>query len=75
MVESETPERLIRLLLHADPTIDPTELHKLNYEERRMAIFLVFSAIPLNYLNSFVVQLRRVKNKDLTLLRLIVSFL
>jgi ankyrin repeat protein len=64
-----------RLLLRADPTIDPAELRRLNYEERRMAMFLVFSAIPKDITDSFVVRLRRLKNKDQSLLRLIVAFL
>jgi ankyrin repeat protein len=64
-----------RLLLRADPTIDPTELRRLNYVERRMAMFLAYSAMPQNTSNSFVARLRRVKNKDESLLRLIISFL
>jgi ankyrin repeat protein len=74
-VEYEMPVLIRQLLLRADPTIDPAELRRLNYMERRMAMFLAYSAIPKTTADSFVVRLRRVKNKDETLLRLIVSFL
>ena len=30
----------VRLLLRACPTLNPTELHRINYEERRMGLFL-----------------------------------
>ena len=30
----------VRLLLRACPALNPTELHRLNYEERRMGLFL-----------------------------------
>jgi hypothetical protein len=36
---------MLRLLLRADPTINPDELHKLNYAERRQAMFLAFRAV------------------------------
>jgi ankyrin repeat protein len=34
-----------RILLHAVPTKDPALLRKLNYRERREAVFLIFSAL------------------------------
>jgi hypothetical protein len=72
---SGMPSLIRRLLLRADPTIDPAELRRLNYEERRMAMFLVYTAIPKDINDSFIVRLRRLKNKDQSLLRLIVAFL
>jgi hypothetical protein len=74
-VESGMPILIKRLLLLADPTVDPAEMRKLNFEERRMAMFLAYSAVPQTITDSFVVRLRRLTNKDHSLLRLIVSFL
>jgi ankyrin repeat protein len=74
-VEGAMPFLIRRLLLRAVPVIDPAELRRLNYEERRMAMFLAYSAVPQSITNSFVVRLRRLTNKDHSLLRLIVSFL
>jgi serine/threonine protein kinase HipA of HipAB toxin-antitoxin module len=74
-VKSRMPTLIKRLLLRADPTIDPVELRRLNYIERRMAMFLAYSAVPQTMSDSFAVRLRRLANKHQTLLRLIVSFL
>jgi ankyrin repeat protein len=38
----------IRLLLSADPTIDPVKRHNLNYEARREGMFLAFRALSTN---------------------------
>ena len=35
----------LRLLLRAAPHVNPAELHRLNYAERRMAMFLAFRAV------------------------------
>jgi predicted transcriptional regulator with HTH domain len=64
-----------RLLLRADPTIDPAVLRRLNYKERRMAVFLAYSAVPQKVTGSFVAELRRLTNRNQSLLRLMVSFL
>jgi hypothetical protein len=72
------PDTVKRLLLRADPSIDPAELHRLNYAERRMAMFLAFSAISSSATDSFAIRLRRLKTHagtDMPLLRLVVSFL
>jgi hypothetical protein len=72
------PDAVKRLLLRADPSIDPAELHRLNYAERRMAMFLAFSAISSSATDSFAIRLRRLKTHagtDMPLLRLVVSFL
>ena len=39
------PDFVLRLLLRAAPELDPGELHRLNYSERRMALFLAHCAI------------------------------
>jgi hypothetical protein len=44
-VEYEHPDFVRRLLLRAAPELDPDELHRLNYAERRMALFLAHCAI------------------------------
>jgi ankyrin repeat protein len=38
------PPYFLRLLLRADPSQDPVELHRMNWEERRMAMFLALKA-------------------------------
>ena len=43
-VDKYLPSYYLRLLLRAAPNLNPVELHRLNYEERRMAIFLAFRA-------------------------------
>jgi hypothetical protein len=43
-VDSKLPDYYLRLLLRAAPTLNPAELHRLNYAERRMAMFLAFKA-------------------------------
>jgi ankyrin repeat protein len=72
-----SPDTVIRLLLLADPSIDPEELQDLNYAERRMAMFLAFTAIPRSASDSFAIRLRRLKDHgdSMPLLRLVVSFL
>lgn len=61
-----------RLLLPANPTIDPIELHRLNYEQRRMVMFLAFTAVmENNELNMW----KRLRGKNTDLFRYCVSFL
>lgn len=61
-----------RLLLHADRTIDPINLHRLNYSERRFAVFLAFKAIIVSTELTIFTRLRA---EDKSLLRHVVSFL
>jgi ankyrin repeat protein len=63
---------MLRLLLRADPTINPNELHKINYAERRQAMFLAFRAIVSS---SEVSIWRRLRMENENLLRHVVSFL
>jgi hypothetical protein len=44
-VKHKHPDFVRRLLLRAAPELDPDELHRLNYEERRIALFLAHCAI------------------------------
>jgi ankyrin repeat protein len=44
-VRCKLPAFVRRLLLRAAPELDPDELHRLNYAERRMALFLAHCAI------------------------------
>ena len=62
----------LRLLLRAAPDLDPAELHRLNYAERRMAMFLAFRAAASNPSPLLMARLRFV-NKDLV--KRVVSFL
>jgi hypothetical protein len=48
----------IRLLLNADPTIEPDRRHNLNYEARREAMFLAFRAISKDKKASIWAKLR-----------------
>ena len=43
-VDNNLPPYYLRLLLRAAPDLNPAELHRLNYAERRMAMFLAFGA-------------------------------
>jgi hypothetical protein len=62
----------LRLLLRAAPTLDPAELHRLNYAERRMAMFLAFRAESATMEAPLLARLRG-ENKDLV--QRVVSFL
>jgi hypothetical protein len=61
-----------RLLLRAVPNLNPTELHRLNYAERRMAMFLAFKAAASDPKPLLMARLRY-ENKDLV--KHVVSFL
>jgi hypothetical protein len=70
------PAYLRRLLLRAHRNASPSELRELNYAERRMALFLIFSAISTNPpRQSFVSWLRVLAGKEWGLVKSIVSFL
>ena len=61
----------LRMMLHAVPDLNPAELHRLNYAERRMAMFLAFKAVTAD--DSLLLPRLRFVNKDL--LKRVVSFL
>jgi hypothetical protein len=71
-VDKKLPECFIRLLLRAAPTLNPAELHRLNYAERRMAMFLAFRATAATMEAPLLARLRG-ENKDLV--QRVVSFL
>ena len=62
----------LRLLLRAAPDLNPPELRRLNYAERRMVIFLAFRAITKD-LKPLLLARLRFENKDLV--KHVVSFL
>ena len=62
----------LRLLLRAAPDHNPTELHRLNYAERRMAMFLSFRAVSEA---SKPLLLSKLRNQNMDLVRHVVSFL
>lgn len=71
-VDQEFSPYFQRLLLQADPTINPNELHRLNYNERRLAMFLAFRAVVAVPKLTIWGQLRMA---DKNLLRHVISFL
>jgi hypothetical protein len=71
-VDDNLPNYYLRLLLRAAPTLNPAELHRLNYAERRMAMFLAFRAVAATVEAPLLARLRGV-NKDLV--QRVVSFL
>ena len=68
----EMPDYYRRLLLRAAPTLHPAELHRLNYNERRMAMFLAFRATTASTQAPLLARLRG-ENRDLV--KRVVSFL
>ena len=62
----------LRLLLRAAPDVNPVHLRELNYAERRMAMFLAFTARAKEVTPLLLARLR-FENKDL--LKRVVSFL
>jgi hypothetical protein len=71
-VDNNLPKYYRRLLLRAAPTLNPAELHRLNYEQRRMAMLLAFRAITATTEVPLLVRLRG-EGKDL--IQRVVSFL
>ena len=71
-VDNDLPSYYLRLLLRAAPTLNPAELHRLNYEERRMALFLAFAARARATEPPFLARLRFAK---MDLVKHVVSFL
>ena len=70
-VDKDLPPYYLRLLLRAAPDLNRTELHRLNYAERRMAMFLAFAAQSTNI--DLLLPRWRDQNKDL--LMHVISFL
>ena len=62
----------LRMLLRAAPNQNPAELHRLNYEERRMAMFLAFKA-QTSQPEPVILARFRFAKKDL--LKHVISFL
>lgn len=71
-VEKKLNPYFIRILLRGDPTINSPLLYDLNYKERRLAMFLAFSAVTRTMKVSIWASLRY-ENKDL--LKKVISFL
>ena len=71
-VDEELPDYYLRLLLRAAPTLNPPELHRLNYADRRMAMFLAFKSVTATLDAPVLVRLRG-ESKDLV--QRVVSFL
>ena len=63
----------LRLLLLADRSVDPYRLHQMNYDARRMALFLVTKAV---YKDSLIVNIwKELWHANKELLKLVVSYL
>ena len=64
----------LRLLLRADISINPQELFRLNYQERRMALFISSGAAVFGSTEKITIWRKLwLENKDM--LREVVSFL
>ena len=71
-VDENLPPYYLRLLLRAAPDLNPIELQRLNYAERRMAMFVTFNAVT-SQLQPLLLKRLRFENKDLV--KHVVSFL
>ena len=71
-VYKNLPHYYLRLLLRAAPDLNPAELHRLNYAERRMAMFLAFKAVT-SQKKPVVLKRLCFENKDLV--KHVMSFL
>ncbi len=72
-VVRKLPGYYLRLMLRAAPTLYPAVLRRLNYAERRMAMFLAFKATTARLQKPFLLARLRGVNKGLA--RSVVSFL
>ena len=63
-IDGNLPPYYLRLLLRAAPDLNPAELHRLNYAERRMAMFLAFKAVT-SQKKPVVLKRLCFENKDL----------
>lgn len=64
--------QIIRIMLRYNPNNNIEKFHQLNYEARKSAMFLIFSAIGKN-LHKHI--LRRIKNHNMDILRYIMSYI
>ena len=71
-IDKNLPPYYLRLLLRAAPNLNPAELHRLNYAERRMAMFLAFKAVSRN-VDPLLMARLRFEKKDLV--KHVISFL
>jgi hypothetical protein len=72
-VDKDFSKYFLRLLLRAAPTLNPAELHRLNYAERRMAMFLAFKAVTARLQKPFL--LARLRGVDKDLVQRVTTFL
>ena len=70
-VDNNVNPYYLRMMLRAVPDLNPADLHRLNYAERRMAMFLAFTAVSID--DRLLLPRLRFENKDL--LKRVVSFL
>ena len=70
-VDKNVNSYFLRIMLRAVPDLNPVELHRLNYAERRMAMFLAFKAVSTD--DHLLLPRLRFVNKDL--LKRVISFL
>jgi hypothetical protein len=71
-VSNDLSAYFLRLLLAADPTIDPVRRHDLNFEARRQGMFLAFRALSSN-VEPTIWSKMRLKGRDL--LQHVISYL
>jgi hypothetical protein len=71
-VSNDLSAYFLRLLLAADPTIDPVRRHDLNFEARRQGIFLAYRALSSDTEPIIWTKLR-LKGRDL--LQQVISYL
>jgi hypothetical protein len=71
-VSEMLPVYFIRMLLCADPTIDPERRHDLNFAARRQGMFLAFRALSSD-IEPIIWAKMRLKGRDL--LQHVISFL
>ena len=71
-IDKNLPPYYLRLLLRAAPDLNPLELHRLNYAERRMTMFLAFKAVSSQPEPLLLVNLRFEK---MDLVKHVISFL
>ena len=71
-VDKALPPYYLRLLLRAAPNLNPAELHRLNYAEQRMGMFLAFRARTSNIDPPFLARLRF---ERMDLVKHVISFL
>jgi hypothetical protein len=71
-IEKEFNSYFVRMLLRGDHTINATLLYNLNYAERRLAMFLAFTAVSNN---PEITTLANLRFTDMVLLKKVISFL